>query len=220
MHEVLRYDSVCFDFDGSLADTLHEWAEAIQAVLAERNIFPTQEQTIDIMADLGNAVKYGYPDKDGFIVKVLEIMHSRIDKIRLYDHILETLEELRKMGVSLAIVTSATEYWVRSIAENTGIIKLVGVIAYRGHKEIKHTKPHPSPIYWALEQMGRDRSGTAMIGDGWVDIKAAKNAEVEPWVAYYGRNNEYQPESVIVGWGATHIVTDPKQLIGLVMGRG
>lgn len=222
MREVLvcDYNTIIWDFDGCLVNTLGPWEHAVRNVLAFESIYPDMEAVKDIMSNLGKASLYGYQDSDEFVRRVLDLMHSVIDQIQPYDRALETLSELTYLGVSHAIVTSATREWVFPIMRRLGFDEFINVVAYRGHEEIKTTKPNPEPLLWALKKLNRIREGAVIIGDSKVDFEAGIEAGVTPFVAYYEPNERYLAEDRVVSWGAKHIITSFAQLIAIVRGRG
>lgn len=56
-------------------------------------------------------------------------------------------------------------------------------------------KPKPGLLYQAAKDFNIDLSQSWMVGDGWRDIKAGKNAGCK--TAYIGRNNDFQQEMTV-----------------------
>jgi phosphoglycolate phosphatase-like HAD superfamily hydrolase len=61
-----------------------------------------------------------------------------------------------------------------------------------GREHVENPKPHPEPIYKALEQMGGGIASVWMIGDTRLDIESSKRAGIECVAVTSGYDNEEQ----------------------------
>ena len=67
---------------------------------------------------------------------------------------------------------------------NSGIYKLFDTIICG--EDTKELKPHPAPLFRALELIKSNPETSVMIGDSHLDIEAGKNAGTKTIRAVYG----------------------------------
>jgi len=87
--------------------------------------------------------------------------------------------ELASSFARLAIVTTKTTQYTIPLLEHMDIMKYFeGII---GRQEVKNPKPHPEPIYKAIELLNIDKENhdIYMIGDTKLDLIAAKDAKIK-----------------------------------------
>jgi phosphoglycolate phosphatase len=90
----------------------------------------------------------------------------------------------------LGIVTTKTGLYSRELMEHFELMEYFEVLIGREH--VENPKPHPEPIWTALEQMNGKREGAWMIGDTRLDIEAAKRAGIESVAVTCGYDNKEQ----------------------------
>jgi len=90
----------------------------------------------------------------------------------------------------LGIVTTKTGLYSRELMEHFELMEYFEVLIGREH--VENPKPHPEPIWTALEQMSGKRETAWMIGDTRLDIEAAKRAGIESVAVSCGYDNEKQ----------------------------
>ena len=104
----------------------------------------------------------------------------------------QAIEAVREasMFARLGIVTTKTGLYSQELMEHFDLMHYFEVLVGREH--VENPKPHPEPIWTALEKMSGEKSTAWMIGDTRLDIEAAKNAGIE-WVAVTsGYDNQEQ----------------------------
>jgi phosphoglycolate phosphatase len=73
-----------------------------------------------------------------------------------------------------------------------------------GREDVANVKPHPEPIYKALEKLGKNEAPKMrniwMIGDTFLDVEAAKNAGINhiALMTGYGDKDQLKALSDIV----------------------
>lgn len=97
--------------------------------------------------------------------------------LKLFPGVVETLDNLKKNGKKLAIVTSRFRNSLDIYLRDTGIFNFFDVII--SPESTKHHKPHPEPAIKALEELNAQKSDTLFIGDATFDIECGAGAGVD-----------------------------------------
>lgn len=114
--------------------------------------------------------------------------------LRLYDGVLQTLDDLSNLATSIGVVTNLPGRLVETVLRETGIASHLEVIVTP--RVGVPAKPQPHGIRRALQEMGREADGhTWMVGDGVVDAEAAKAAGVRFAWASYGYEAVLPPDT-------------------------
>jgi pyrophosphatase PpaX len=88
----------------------------------------------------------------------------------------ETVRELRVRGMKLAIVTSKRAIGVERGLAPVGMLDAFDTWVCPEH--VTHAKPHPEPVWLALEQLGVERDEAVFVGDSPHDLVAGRAAGV------------------------------------------
>lgn len=177
-----KIDTVIFDMDGTVLDTLADLADAVNFALRE---YEMPQRTIDeVRAFVGNGVRrlLELSVPDGFSNPQFEEVFARFkeyyaihcnDKTKAYDGILPLLRELDKEGYALAIVSNKLDSAVKELNEIyfEGIVKVA-----IGEVEGIAKKPAPDMVEKALKELGKTKETAVYVGDSDVDLKTAENA--------------------------------------------
>jgi phosphoglycolate phosphatase len=115
----------------------------------------------------------------------------------LYDDVKEGLFTLKAAGFRLAIITNKPAEFIQPILTGLGISNIFELLI--GGNTLAERKPHPAPLFYALEQLNVTAEQCLMIGDSKNDILAAKAANIDSVGLTYGYNygediNNYQPQ--------------------------
>lgn len=126
---------------------------------------------------------------------------------RVFDGIRETLDELKKRGYLLAVLSNKKDSFVRSIittAFGEGYFNAV-----YGWNEIRPKKPDPETLNIILEELGVEKENAWMIGDLAGDYKVSVNAGVGHVIAEWG----YGDKKKFIKRGATVFAKKPTDLL-------
>lgn len=176
------YDTVIFDLDGTLLNTLEDLTDAVNASLTASG-YPVR--TIEeVRRFVGNgigklirrAVPEGTTDEDFEKVfaafKEYYGIHCN-DKTRPYPGVPELLERLKDEGYRLAIVSNKADFAVKELRD----IYFAGTVEVAiGEREGIRRKPAPDTVEQALRELGSDSGRAVYVGDSDVDIETARNA--------------------------------------------
>lgn len=177
-----QYNTVIFDLDGTLLDTLDDLADATNYALRSMGM---PERTIEeVRFFVGNGVRrlMELAVPDGFDNPKFEETFAKFkeyygvhcnDKTKAYEGVVDLLRELKEEGYALAIVSNKLDSAVKELSEIyfEGIVKVA-----IGEKEGVAKKPAPDTVYKALEELGMPTEGAVYVGDSDVDVMTAKNA--------------------------------------------
>jgi putative hydrolase of the HAD superfamily len=128
----------------------------------------------------------------------------KINNIRLYPDVRETLEELNGIGLPLGIVTDANSNNARKRLAKTGLEEFVHSLTT--HDMTGAKKPDLAPFRYALDTMGLIASETLFVGDSLRrDIAPSKELGMMTAYAAYGDRNsaadrtagEYEPDRTL-----------------------
>jgi pyrophosphatase PpaX len=215
---LLRYKTVLFDLDGTLIDTNDLILTSFLHVL--NNHFPGKYSREHIIPFMGQPLTkqmehFGGPQKrDLFIEQYREHNESVHDElVKEFPHIVETLQELQKLGVTMGIVT--TKQWKTATmgAKIFGIDKFMSTFIV--FQDTDNHKPHPDPILKAMEEVHADPQTTLMVGDSQYDIEGGHNAGVHAaGVAWSLKGPEF-----LKTFHPEHMLYDMRELIGIVKGE-
>ena len=97
------------------------------------------------------------------------------EKTILLSNAREAIEEASKFA-RLGVVTTKTGKYSRELLEHFELMHYFEVLI--GREDVQYPKPHPEPIYKAVDYMACDKAFCWMIGDTRLDIKAAQNAGI------------------------------------------
>lgn len=114
------------------------------------------------------------------------------DKTKPYEGIMELLDELKKAGCKLAVVSNKADYAVQILCEQyfPGIFHMTV-----GEKENVRKKPAPDSVNAVLQELQVDGANAVYVGDSEVDIETARNADLDAVLVTWGfRDAEFLQE--------------------------
>lgn len=175
---------IIFDFDGVIIDSGQDIASAVQYVLKlfDQSVLTREE----IIGYVGHGVEYLISKcfkgcDDDTIKQVIPIyrkhyLENAVVETRLYEHVEETLEYIKKSGEDnrIALVTNKPEDLTYKILDVFGVKQYFDMVV--GPESVKKMKPDPEGILQVLEQFKIPPHQAIMVGDSHVDVEAGKNA--------------------------------------------
>ncbi len=178
----MAYQTILFDLDGTLLDTLEDLADAVNHIL-ERHRCP--QRTLDevrlfVGNGLGMLMRRSLPAQYSQTVSDLlaeelrtyYTAHSRI-KTAPYAGVRELLETLHAAGAKVAVVSNKADEAVGELCS----FYFPGLVdAAVGETAGRRPKPAPDAVELALERLHVDKTGAVYVGDSQVDLDTAKAA--------------------------------------------
>jgi phosphoglycolate phosphatase len=192
--------AIAFDLDGTLLDTVHELAAAVNALLAELGYAPLAKDVVGAMIGKGMAnlvrralalatdVSPAAVDdgevKDAMLRYQAHYASRLGHETRLFPGMVEGLARLSTMGIPLAVITNKTTRFVRPHLVRAGIEHYFAVVI--GGDDLPTKKPDPGPLLHAAAMFGIRPCRLLMVGDSANDVEAARGAGCPVLVVPYG----------------------------------
>jgi pyrophosphatase PpaX len=174
------YKAVVFDLDGTLVDSVELIALSFQYAI--REVLGREASYEEAMQHVGTPLREQMermsPDHAEELVTVYrEFNHREHDRmLKLYDGILDLLNDLTKAGCRLGLVTSKSRPTTQMAFDLTGIEPYFDATVCCD--EAPGNKPTAHPILYCLEHLGIAPADAAYVGDSPSDIQAAHAARV------------------------------------------
>ncbi len=194
-----KYDTVIFDLDGTLLNTLDDLCDSVNYALRGAGM---PERSLDeIRRFVGNgvqrlmelAVPEGMENPEFEAVFRVFKEHYSVhcnDKTGPYPQIMELLEALQKQGYKMAIVSNKFHDGVQELRK---LYFGEYLTVARGQKEGIRKKPAPDMVMEALKELGSSVETSVYVGDSEVDIATAANSGMDCIVVAWGfRTREEQ----------------------------
>ncbi len=215
---LLRYNTVLFDLDGTLIDTNELILVSFLNVLNAH--FPGKYARQDLIPHMGKTLHeqmelFGGLEKRDELVDAYRVHNEEIhdEWIREFPHVRETLAELKELGITMGVVTTKQRKTAEMGAAACGVSPYMSTFVTFQDTE-KH-KPSPDPVLKALSDLGADPSKTLMVGDTQFDIQAGHNAGVHSaGVAWSLKGAEF-----LAQFKPEYILQDMRDLIAVVKGE-
>ncbi len=179
------YRAVLFDFDYTIGDSTEGILTCLGYGLSKLGFPPASREAMraTIGLSLGPALYEltGCGDAAAareftrlFMEKADEVM---VDASRLLPGAEELLRYLKAQKILTGVVTTKASYRIRAIFEKLGLPELLDTVI--GSNDVKNEKPHPEPVFLALERLGVDAGEALYVGDSEVDARCAMDAGVD-----------------------------------------
>ena len=217
----MKYTIAIFDLDGTILNTLEDLADSTNYALKTCG-YP--ERTMDeVRQFVGNgirklmerAVPEGTPVEEIDRVHETFTAHYKVhcaDKTTPYDGIMELLQNLKKDGCKLAVVSNKADYGVQELCKQY----FDGVFDFAvGEREGIRKKPAPDSVNEVLKTLGCSRDRAVYIGDSDVDIQTAANAQMDHIIVEWG----FRDVPFLIAKGAKVLVEKPEEILEIVEGR-
>lgn len=217
----MHYDTVIFDLDGTLLNTIDDLAGAVNHAMASLG-FP-QHSVPAVAAMVGNGlsrlIELALPEgekhrlADGLALFKEYYGQHATDLTCAYDGILDMMQTLANAGVRQAIVSNKADAFVQQL--NSRFFSRWVEVAVGEQQPAIRRKPWPDSVLHVMEQLGSVPRRTLYVGDSNVDVETARNAEVDCASVLWGFQTKQQLEDA----GATCFIETPQQLTELILGE-
>ncbi len=208
---------IIFDLDGTLADTLDDIGDGVNAMLRDFSL-PTltrKEITLNINRGPRELIRRSLPEKmredEGFISQALEVYKSYYNlcycnKTALYPGIKEALLSLAKGGIKLAVLSNKQDEAVKVIVSE--LLHEIPFSCVLGQGRFP-TKPSPDAVKYIMDCAKAKPSETAFVGDSNIDMLTAQNSGALAVGVTWG----YRSREVLTESGAAHLIDKAEDLI-------
>ena len=185
-----EFNTIIFDLDGTLADTIHDVASGVNEALlrmdfpsisleqVKKAVGPGKDEFIRmIFPNVEN------PDTKSFLSIFREIYWDHcLDQTSLFEGMDDVLTLLR--GRKLGVASNKPKAFSEKILKGLGVRNLFEEVM--GPEDVIHAKPHPEMIFKFIERVGGKPAKTLLIGDTDKDMLAGRGAGVGVCGVRYG----------------------------------
>lgn len=211
----MKYDTIVFDLDGTLVNTLDDITDSVNAVMVSEG-YPQR-----VLEDIRYFVGEGYRvlmskalpagteqgEIDHCTALFRKTYYKNIaNKTKPYEGIPSLLQKLKKIGVKIGVVSNKLDEATKE-ACRFYFGPLIDIAI--GENPERKNKPAPDNVYEVLAQLGSSKENALYVGDSNVDVKTAKNAGVVCIGVTWG----YRTKEILVQEGADYIIDNPSQLL-------
>lgn len=130
------------------------------------------------------------------------------DMFKEFDGMNDVLNFIRENDVKSIIVTGSVKRITNRLKRFH--LPFVGVLT---RFDVGHKKPHPAPMFRALEILGCDASKVLSIGNQMIDLQASKAAGIDFAMASWGVD-EHEREQLETE--STHVLHAPREIIQMI----
>jgi len=214
----MKLNSVVFDLDGTLLDTLGDLRDSVNFALEKNNL--PKRTTEEIRSFVGNGIRLlieravpentpiEITDKCFSDFKEYYKDHSAI-LTKAYEGIIDLLTTLKEKGVKIAVVSNKADFAVKTLMED--YFKGLYDCAY-GERAGVMRKPAPDAVFGAISEMGGNLENTVYIGDSDVDVETSKNAKLPCIAVTWG----FRDKRVLESLNPEYIVDSPSDILNII----
>jgi phosphoglycolate phosphatase len=186
--ETRKIDSIIFDLDGTLVNTLPDVLLALNHTLKQFAGTPIAAQQIYEL--IGNGARFMI--ENAFAKSKTIFSRSEIDEALacylkyyrehpvvesvIYPGVVEILQHYKAENITLGICTNKPGVVVRELLKEMRLSQFFSAVLCGD--EVSYPKPDPQHIYDVLMRMDCSRYSTVLVGDSHIDQLCAQNAEV------------------------------------------
>ncbi|MDQ0196665.1 pyrophosphatase PpaX [Paenibacillus wynnii] len=198
-------ECVLFDLDGTIVDTNELIINSFMHALKQNALTPLSRE--QIIPHMGTTLQQqmrafsGLEDVSKLELSYREFNYEHHDAlVRPFPQVNETMEELRRRGIKMGIVTTKIRPTTIKALEMFDLLQYMDTIVTVN--DVTEPKPHPEPVLTAVRNLGVDLRKTLMVGDSAVDIQSAKTAGVYTAAVAWSLKGEetlrkYEPDYII-----------------------
>ena len=208
----MNYQTLVFDFDGTIADTLEESRRIFNEIAPDYGIRQVDQDEIDNLRHLSLKELLGHlgiPKRrvPVFIARGTGMMRRNIESLQLIPGIAEVLHELKPQVKRFGILTSNSTPNVELFLKSHGLRDLFDFISSTSKLtgKARHLRAIRKTFSLRSEEM-------LYVGDEIRDIKAARKASVAIAAVAWGFNSR----EALIAEGPDHVFSKPDELPGLL----
>ena len=212
----MKYDTYIFDLDGTLLDTLQDLATSVNYALCQHAM--PEHSLDDIRRFVGNGVRLlmerAVPEgaknpqfEAAFSTFRQHYMQHSLDTTRPYDGIPEMLDELKRRGCRMAVVSNKMMAATQELIAH--FFPQIEVAIGEHEAEGIRKKPAPDTVREALRQLGVTTKNAVYVGDSDVDIETAYNSGLPCISVLWG----FRDRDFLLSHGATTLISCPEELL-------
>jgi phosphoglycolate phosphatase len=204
---------VIVDLDGTMVDTLGDFAVALNMMLVDLDLPAIDRLTVEKMVGKGSehlirsALRHVSPDKFAMNSEAVEAIYPQAwDRYQhhylhingchsqVYPGVVDGLRQLRERGLKMACLTNKPQSFAEPLLASKGLDGFFTWVF--GGDAFERKKPDPLPLLKTCEAMGIEPRHTLMVGDSSNDAQAARAAGCPVVLMTYGYNHGVSVDAV------------------------
>lgn len=210
-----------FDLDGTLVNTITDLGSSASYAL-EKLGFPkrTMEEYTRFVGNgtlklIQRSVPEEFKDDDAVVARAHSLFKDYYaehycDTSRIYDGMLEAVEELKTRGIMLSVLTNKPDEFAIKIMDR---LFPQGTFSHvQGAREGVPKKPDPTAELEIMRLFGANPANTIHIGDSDVDVFTAHNAGIKCVGCSWG----FRSRESLIEAGADAIADKPTELLKIM----
>ena len=208
-------DTVIFDLDGTLLNTLDDLTDSVNYALEKlgKPLHTSEEVRMMVGNSVNYLIKKAMPEgsSEEELKQCLEIYekhyHSNMqNKTAPYEGIREMLATVKEQGYKTAVVSNKSDGFTKSlVADFFGEF----ITLAQGRSELFPRKPAPDSVWHVMNLLGSTKETTAYVGDSEVDVITARNAGIPCFGCLWG----FRDRETLEAEGAAAIISHPSELV-------
>lgn len=212
--KVFDIDAALFDLDGTLIDTLEDFGEALNLMLAEFGL--PAIAAADVATKVGKGSEHLIFSTLNQVLAhtecslpaiELEALNAQAGPVYqrhygnvngrfavVYPGVHDALGALARAHLPMACVTNKPTVFAKDLLRQLGLLHFFGHVY--GGDAFEKKKPHPMPLLRSCGALGTAPARTLMVGDSANDAQAARAAGCPVALVTYGYNHGQPVRSV------------------------
>lgn len=195
----LELDAVMVDLDGTMVNTLGDFAEALNRMLTDLQLPAIKPQVIENMVGKGSEhlirsvlAHVGASDIDALYPQAWQRYEHHYLAINgqfadVYPGVAEGLQALQSLGLRMACLTNKPLSFAQPLLAAKGLDGFFDCVF--GGDSFARKKPDPMPLVETCKALGSEPARTLMVGDSSNDAQAAHAAGCPVVLMTYGYNH-------------------------------
>lgn len=185
-----RYQTVLFDLDGTLIDSVRLILDSYHHTLATHGLPARTDE--HWLKGLGTPLRVQFRDwsHDPARLEALVLTYREYNllhhdnRIAPYPGVIHLMTAIRARGLGTGVVTSKNRDGAIRGLRVAGLAETIDTVV--GADDVTHPKPHPEPVLRALERLGADPARTVFVGDSLHDMESGRSAGVATAAVLWG----------------------------------
>jgi phosphoglycolate phosphatase len=210
-------DTFIFDLDGTLVDSLHDIAAALNAALQEQHLPTAAPEQVKLWVGDGlrtlcrRACGTRVPSAFESLLSSAMAHYERraVVETRPYPNILKMLSLLSDRGAPMSVLSNKPHDLTRQVISRLKLGQFFCEI--EGLTDEAHRKPSPATALRIARRIGAHPADVMLVGDSVVDIQTARNAGMMAAAVAWG----FRPEAELLAAGPDYLVHDPLEIVRL-----
>ena len=179
----MKLRAVILDMDGTITRFNIDYLGARRSVLAELEKMKLKTADMTERSSIYFLLKQVKPEVDSETYgRLRKLFYSRLEEmeikaaqeVMLYPGVLDTMNKLRNLDLRIGLVTNNGRKGTNLTLERLGLKIFFDAIVTRD--DCEDMKPDPGPIRKVLEELKVSGDDAIFVGDGVMDIMAAREA--------------------------------------------